>query len=410
MKAILIALLLYGSLLTGSSLTQAISVALLLPAVAWTMIRDFPLLNDTVVLSIPLFCILAIPAITAPIVGEYGSQKSTDLFTLTLFTALTASLISKQADLRVFIQIWVVFGCALAAICLVGGYGAGGIAGRAVGLGSNPIGLARPIGSAILATLWLSFHGQIRPARAWATTALLTLGLFATGSKGPALAAALGSLVLVGATQGRSRRLLQLTLGIALAYVAIVVSPLASTRLGQFIADPFQTSDPVRARAIDVSWYLLSHGAPPSGYGGWRSAVGAPPGLNYPHNIWLELAVEGGKTVAIAFLIVVVLVLARCISVARTSPIQSICAAWIVYEALTASLSGDIRARSFFFFLALGYAAATSFKRERNSQADAKCAGLTAPGSMRSMSRFHLSASEPTWQGTKGAHPKRGCS
>jgi hypothetical protein len=356
-RSAVVALLIFGSLLPDGSLVQTGAAVVAAPLVFHDLIaRPLPHLHAALRFVVPLFGALLVPALLVTPTTQYGHDKVADLATLSLFTALAAVLIRDREHLLIFVRVWVILGVILALASLTGGDGTGGSAGRATGFGSNPIGLARPIASALVATAWLATRRAWTWPRALPVTAVLLAGLFVTGSKGPLMAAVAGVFVVAMADpRYRASRVIRVALVLAAGYVVVAsVDSLATSRAGRFVLSPTEVSDPIRSEAIARSWAFLRDHWSGVGYGNWSAAVGDPL-LDYPHNIWLEVAVEAGVLVAAALVCAIATAMVRLARGRDAEPLRVLCLGWLVAECVSASLTGDVRVRSLFFFLTLGW-------------------------------------------------------
>lgn len=355
-RSVLLVLLLFGSLLPGGEFVQMIAAVLLFPVVLVEIIRPLVerlYLEKTVIFVVAIFGALLIPALMMSPVGAYGHEKLLDLATLSIYTAFAAMIIRGPKHLQVFAYSWISMGLLVAIVILTG---EAGIAGRATGAGANPIGLARAIAISAVSLVWLAINQRVR---LWLVVTLMSVygvAIFSTGSKGPVLGAGIACLVLVLVNSGRRfERMVQLALGALAGYAMVLTVPfLRESRLGEFVIDPFSIEDPIRSMAlIRTVSALQEHGLTGHGYGSWSWITNVTL-MEYPHNIWAELAIEAGVATCIIVFGALVYVMARLIVNGTMS--GQLVAAWLAAETVSASLSGDIRARAFWFFLVLGFA------------------------------------------------------
>lgn len=354
-QMMLLALLLYGSLLPYGAYIQAAAGVIAAPVVLVVLVRPIArrlYLHPAVVIAVPLFAALLVPAVLLPIAGEYGMEKVTDLATLSLFTALAASLVRDRRHLAAFARVWLIVGAAVALLALLGGESE---TGRAVGAGANPIGLGRGVATATIAAAWLMFNSHLRYAIGVPLCVMYFVAMFATGSKGPVLAVVLAVALLVLLDSRRwVRRAFQMTAVTVAGYLTLTTVPaLRDSRVGEFVLSPTTVQDPIRDGALDATWYALTHhGLSGHGYGSW-SFIARFPLMDYPHNIWAELAIEAGA-LATALVAGLLLFVALRLWQAR-NPYAALVLAWLLADTVSASLSGDIRARTLWFFIVLGY-------------------------------------------------------
>ena len=354
LRSLALTLLLVGALLPGQGKVQAFAAICCAPLVAWELFRRMNI-HPAVRFAAPLFGVIALPGFLNPPTTAYGHSKLIDLLTITLFSALAASLIRDARHLRLFACVWMAAGIFLSGAALLGGTSVVGIAGRATGFGSNPIYLARPIGSALVVVYWLTLQRSLRPAIATGFGVVLLGGLFAAGSKGPLLAAVLAIAVVTLSGRTNFSKILTAFIVTMIGYAVVLATPwLRNSRLGQVAADPAGIIDPIRADALRRTWPVLRAHPEGVGYGNWSQAVHTKVNL-WPHNLWVELTTEGGWVAGAALIFAVGLVCLRLWSHARLEPLAGLTLGLLVFEMFSVSVSGDLNARTFFCFLVLGF-------------------------------------------------------
>ena len=89
--------------------------------------------------------------------------------------------------------------------------------------------------------------------------------------------------------------------------------------------------------------------------------------MDYPHNIWLEAAVELGAVAAGVLMFTVISALFLLFRRRRSANCISLVAALLAVEIVTSSLSGDLRARTFYFFLSLAFVVSLNVERFRTT-------------------------------------------
>ncbi|SBT67608.1 O-antigen ligase [Micromonospora sediminicola] len=302
------------------------------------------------------FGILALPPILEPPQTEYGQQKFVLLVTLTLFAALAVAVLRGRRDVDAFAAVFVVSGLVLAVAALVGDPENG----RATGFGANPIWVARAIGGAIVALTWLYLQKRLSVWWAAGAGTLLLLGLFATGSRGPLLAAVVALFVLVLAglrlkIRRTRREWVGLALMGALVLTVIALPSLLPPRVYAFVVDPSEElHGSARAAMRDVTLPMIAEHPGGVGFGNW-SYYADMPVHNYPHNLWLELPAESGWWVAGAFALAVVVVAVGLWRSSRRDAAAGFALALVTFYAVAVSTSGDVNGdRPLFAALALG--------------------------------------------------------
>lgn len=302
------------------------------------------------------FGVLALPAILDPPQTEYGQQKFVLLVTLTMFAALAVAVLRGRRDVDAFAAVFVVSGLVLAVAALVGDPQDG----RATGFGANPIWVARAIGGALVALAWLYLQKRLSVWWAGGAAALLLFGLFATGSRGPLLAAVVALFVLVLAglrLKIRRTRREWVGLGLmgALVLTVITLPSLLPPRVYAFVVDPSEElHGSARAAMRDVTLPMIAEHPGGVGVGNW-SYYADMPVHNYPHNLWLELPAESGWWVGGAFVLAVLVVATGLWRASRRDAAAGFALALVAFYAVAVSTSGDINGdRPLFAALALG--------------------------------------------------------
>lgn len=359
-QATTLAVLLLGSLFPTIAGTEPVLVAAVLavPMVLFQVFAALPRVHPVVPFVTVLFGALVGTGLLNPPVTAYGAEKLTRLATLTLLSAAAAALIRSRAGLATFGRVWLGLATVLALVALVGGQE---VAGRAVGFeGNNAIWLGRAMATGLVVLVWLRWTGRVRAVPAAALAGVLLGGLWVTGSRGPMLAAVLGVAVLAARpVLARTGRTLVLLFGALAGAAALAFVPaLQESRLAALL---FGRDQDVTA---DIRGELLTRGVAAArehpggtGYGGYMAAAGTEP-VPYPHNLFLEVAVEAGWAVAALLILIVVFVAAR-LSRRPGDPAAALLLALLAVEVLHVSASGDLNARTFFAVLTLGFLVST---------------------------------------------------
>ncbi|MEU4679517.1 O-antigen ligase family protein [Micromonospora sp. NPDC023737] len=373
----LLTLLLVGSLLpTGGVPVVTLAAVGLLPIALATLVAGMPVLHRSAGLALLLAAVVAVPAYMTPPTTAYGADKLQAFLMLTVPTAATALVIRNRRDLTVWATVWVASGCVLALLTLVGDVDP---SGRSVGAGdSNPIWLARGIGSPAVALLWLMVTRAIAMPIGLAVAGLLAAGLYATGSRGPVVALAIATLIVLTLSSASTRvgRAAGLALAAAVSLYVVLTFHLvpATSRLGAFLYDPRSELDESDRIELARPTLDLIAGTPRGvGLGSWAEHVPVAP-YWYPHNLFLEVFAEAGWLPGGILVGTLIWAMLRLWRTTRVQPAAVLVLALLAFEVTCVSVSGDLNARSFFFILALGYGvgwwpAPTSHRTGRSARA-----------------------------------------
>ncbi|SCL31510.1 O-antigen ligase [Micromonospora nigra] len=358
-QAVALALLLVGTLLPGGGLPVfTLTAVVLVPILLWLIVTDLRVVHRAVPCVLILAAVVAVPAVLASPTTDYGSTKVTGFLLFTLPTALAVVLIRDRRDITTWAKVWVASGCLLAVVALVGEVDP---AGRAIGDGdSNPIWLARAIGSPAVALLWLTYRRALPRVAVVGAVVLLGAGLNATGSRGPVVALAIATLITVtlsspAARTGRAAAVILSTAAALYLVLAFQLVP-ATSRLGAVLYDPrgeLEASQRIELARPTIELIKAHPGG--VGFGSWADHVTILL-HRYPHNLFLEVFAEAGWIPGAALLALVAWVMVRLWRASGAEPTAVLCLALLVFETTCVSVSGDLNARTFYFVLTLGYA------------------------------------------------------
>jgi O-antigen ligase len=273
-----------------------------------------------------LFLLFAAPAIWSG-GTPYAIDKVARLFTLTLFAmALPLMLFKTPDDLRRFFNALALLGLCLALDGLVTLLTQSGLHRLEPG-SATTISLGRVAG---IAAIWLTLlgadtheggvrwrtpgvAGRLRLSVSLVVLAALTVVLFATGARGPLLAL-LTTLVLAGLLfyAERAGDLVRFAacgtvILVFLAVGAQVAPDWSAGRIGAFLHADWTSSETSRADAFVLSLDQIAHSPMGIGWGAFAQHVYVPgdePGtyMEFPHNLVLEVFLEGGWLAGIFFL------------------------------------------------------------------------------------------------------------
>ncbi len=376
-RSIVLVALLLGSLfppVLGFGVANLASpVALLI--VLYELGRWFPKIHPVIIVPV-VFATVAIHTQMVSIATTYGEGKFATWYTATLLTAVAASLLRDERSLYTFSRTWLVATGLLAVISILGFAG-----GRAEGFDSNPIWLARAMATGIVMGLFLAMQRDIKAWAFLAISALLVVGIFATGSRGPILAVAIGTIALVVFTRHhRVRRVIGIGLGAGIAYWAVTTLPFfANSRIVTLLQDG--DSDLSRQIFWTVTPPLIAEHPEGVGLGNWSLVAGAPRQFSYPHNLFLEVFAELGVVFGVGLIILVLVILIRLLQRSRETPVAILVFALLVAEITQVSVSGDLNARTFWFLLSLGFLVAV--------RAVIPISALHAPSNLRETTEAH---------------------
>ncbi|KJQ55082.1 O-antigen ligase family protein [Microbacterium sp. SA39] len=357
-RSILIVALLLGSLFP---LVEGFPVAVVAAAAAGIVIvyeifRWLPQFHPVIVVPV-FFGLVALHSQYIAPATEYGDDKLQKWVTITLISAMAASLLRDRRAFQTFGAVWLV-ATSLLAVATIAGFDGG----RADAFGANPIWLARALATGILIAIWLWWK---KYASAWAmllVVALLGAGLAASGSRGPAIGAVAGVVVLaLFAGRGRLWRVALILAGGVAAVWAVQVLPFfAGSRFDTLLTGGGNADDTVRTTYWSLTRELISTTPDGVGFGNWNAAVGYPRHL-WPHNLFLEVGAEMGIWLGLLTVAIVVVVALRLLRRSTKDPIALLVLALLTAEIVSVNLSGDLNARTFWFMLTLGFLVTTRF-------------------------------------------------
>lgn len=290
-------------------------------------------------------CLVGVLSSTA---SSYAQNKFLTFGIIALLATATATATSQLALQRaVGISLLIVGVATSAALITLGSVSP---LGRATLFDLNPIGLARATGLATVISVALLFSGGPRRRSRLFWVGLLAVALLGsvatvlTGSRGPfvSIAAAL-AVVLVASLHAKRLRLATVaTLGVTLiaGYLAVVLFG------GQGLGRLESGVDSGRALLYSQTWEVI-RSRPWTGVG-WGNFplyifdFSSDDGTLYPHNILLELWVEGGIPALVGFLILCVAAFARQFRAARDATWTFVMLAVLTFSLTNALFSSDV--------------------------------------------------------------------
>lgn len=363
LRAIVLVLVIIGSLFPSIAGVQPVLVSSVaaLALIAFEILRHSPTIFKLILFIAILTAVLVLSGLYNPPTSDYGIEKFQRIYTLTLLTMMSVTLIRDRAGFETFLRIWVAASVILSGVAIFGGVSANG---RAVGFNdvSNPIWQARAIGAAAVIAFWLMWERGWRLRFVLPLTVFLLVGMFATGSRGPLAATAVGVLVLaLCATKHRRRRTFAMLAASAVTLALITLIPqFASSRIAEFVSG---NADNVDAGARYAMWGktldVIANNPSGVGFGNWGSVTNFAPPYYWPHNVFLELFAEAGWISGAVFVALVLFVLIRLVRRSRQSAYAVVSLALLVSEIVNSSVSGDLSSRTLFAFLAIGFFVST---------------------------------------------------
>lgn len=219
--------------------------------------------------------------------------------------------------------------------------------GRTVLPGLNPIGTARVCGLSVVllitGTLLGRFKSNLQMALFFIILVPSVVATFLTGSRGPVLSVAVSVVLIVLFWKPVSRETSRLRWVLLICGIASVVSFLwideNSSRLQS-------TDSSGRDTLFLIAWDAIKKNPTGIGWGnygtlfevGWEKDT-----VNYPHNIFLEIAVEGGWLACLGFSTLFILAAQNVFRGARQgNRTAAIVFSLLVFTIVNASLSSDL--------------------------------------------------------------------
>ena len=244
-----------------------------------------------------------------------------------------------------------------------------GVTGR---LGENTIATGRAVGSALVILLVGLMAGAF--SQAWvrvmaaAASVSLCVGLFATGSRGPALSVAI-ALVIVGGMHARRGRWVRVVASLFLVWLGYLLL-ISTDDAGAARIQGTLTGRISGTGTRTPRWAAALHEIPQApfgiGWGNFRSVSLAGIGdRQYPHNVVLECAVEAGWLAGAAM---VVFIVVGMIGIARlaVNPQGAVLLGLAIFLLANGMVSGDINDnRPMWTTLAIGVGAFVVESRAR---------------------------------------------
>lgn len=308
-----------------------------------------------------LFTVLAVPLLWTEW-HAYANEKVSRFFTLTLLAAVAPLFLFRTTG-----DLWRFFG-ALAIPSLILGYDAlkslllgGSGAMRLTAFGSNPIAFGRSLGLLFLWVAVLAVERRLKPIIALPLAGAAGLLLVASGSRGPLLGA-IACLAAAGVICYRKDPLLLLRLTVAGATAgAVLLAGLQAApkesgdRITRLTQGELGGSELARIDAYQQSWRLIQEHPEGLGWGSFANQVdqsgngGAD--RQYPHNLMLEVLLEGGWISGLAVLLMMLAALRRMAALPPATETRNLLVIFLFFL-VNAQVSGDLNDNRLLFALA----------------------------------------------------------
>jgi hypothetical protein len=290
--------------------------------------------------------------------GSYASQKVTYLFTLTLLSALGPLFLIRSGARQ---EIWVIMQVTLAAV-LAGGallsshpvQPAEGPA-RVFLSGSNTIASGDLAGLVVVACFIFALTRRRRRGLMLALGGAAAVAMFQTGSRGPvlAVAVALAAVAAFAPASGVHRAIRVAAVGAVFVLGWYFVRGDTGGGAGRIATTLLAGSDEGTSSLVRLSLWREAWDVIPVhfwglGWGGLNdlgSLSGAgllgEPGLEYPHDIFLEVTAEAGWVAGAAMIVFMWYALRRLRRLAA-SPYPTVLFGIAVFNLVNSAVSGDI--------------------------------------------------------------------
>ncbi|OZV81001.1 hypothetical protein CA850_12675 [Micromonospora echinospora] len=319
-----------------------------------------------------------LPGFALTSIGGYQSGKTLQMLTTTPAFVVAALLVVDRPARRMAL-LWASagIGVLVALLAMARPDPAYQALDTVVLAGTVSITTARLIGYGVVGLLCLGVLVRRLRLVALLGAVALAVPLLMTGSRGPLVALALASLVLAVTVRGARRwRLLPPLAGLVgvTALTAATVLPEALTsRFAVLWGGPLDASAEIRVMLSRLAAEVFLERPLGLGWGGFGSVVPGGslfvlPGLEdaiYPHNLPLEVAVEGGL-VALAGLVLLLVTAGRTLWRFRTDPSVVAAAALLTFAFVNSLFSADLNGN----YLVWVFAAAVLAAQGQTSRRD----------------------------------------
>ncbi|SCL30569.1 O-antigen ligase family protein [Micromonospora inyonensis] len=322
-----------------------------------------------------------LPGFALTSLGGYQSCKALQMLTTTpAFVVATLLVVDRPARRVALLWASAGIGVLVALLVMVRPDPASQAVDTVVLAGTVSITTARLIGHGVVGLLCLVVLLPRWRLAALCGAVALEVPLLMTGSRGPLVAVALSSLVLAVTVSGKGRwRLLPPLVGLGGLIAPTVATALPETLTSRFAVlwgGPLDASAEVRVMLSRLAAEVFLERPLGLGWGGFGSVVPdgsliVLPGLEdaiYPHNLLLEVAVEGGLA-ALAGLALLSVALARVLWTRRADPTMVAVATLLTFAFANSLFSADLNGNYLVWVFAAALLAAGPGRTPRSERA-----------------------------------------
>ncbi|MFJ2550876.1 O-antigen ligase family protein [Microbacterium sp. NPDC087591] len=295
-----------------------------------------------------------IPAVALSDFDSYSTTKITTLFTVTLILAIAPFYLLREPSQRVaFLRALAVVAVIIAVLALLNPSTSASYTNRLTLEGADTIGTARvSMAGAVILTL-TAFQRGIKPI--WRIGMVLLAGMTAmlgvlSGSRGPVIAGVAAIVVVIAIAPAmkryRGRALISAgLLGIVVVWIAIQNESDGLNRIASILTGEPSTSSNIRSSLWETGLDRLIVTPLGAGWGGYESAGSI---YRYPHNLLIEVGIEGGWLLLLVVTVLIIATLIRGVMVAKNTS-GVIFLGLFIFSIINVMVSGDINGTRLFW-------------------------------------------------------------
>ncbi|WP_336501625.1 O-antigen ligase family protein [Microbacterium paraoxydans] len=295
-------------------------------------------------LPILLWLAFLLPLIYSPPAIDF--EKVALLFTVTFILATAPFYILRtEPQRRAFLWATAIIALVSSTVILTTGTTVQGYASRYIIEGTDSIGTARVAASGAVVCLLFALTRGLRVADRTvgvAAGAGLMMVALTTGSRGPVLAAAfaIGLATLFSPAFKKYRVRVAVAVATVGVTTFVIASQQSSDGFDRILSFFSREDESTIARNVLSSEALSIIEANPGGIGWGNFSIGNGQ-FRYPHNLFLEVPMEGGWLAAIIMFVILAAAAVRYLLIPQ-DPTQVIMFALLVFAAINASVSSDV--------------------------------------------------------------------